>query len=572
MASVFAAATAALPSPAPSPANVLLEVETVSRRFGGLTAVDSVSLQITPGELVALVGPNGAGKSTLLQLINGMLHPDSGVLRLNGSDITHLPPEAIALRGISRTFQTSRVFPGLTVWDSVRVGLQPFLRGGDRFGRPVGAAVETLSALLGPPGYRRRQQEIDHKVEEVLRLFGDRLWPHRYDLAQSLSYANRRRLEIARALVADPLLLLLDEPAAGMNPTETAELAKLISRLREQRPSLSIMLVEHKMQFVRRLADRVLVLDQGKLIAAGKPDEVLALPQVVAAYLGSRRLASAPQADQTPASTPASTPTSAAAPAFTTPTPAHGPARPKTRAFLQVEAIDAYYGPLQVLFGVSLHVARGETVVLLGGNASGKSTTVKTVLGLVRPRRGAIYLDGHRIDGLSTARIVELGVGSIPEGRRVFPEMTVEENIMMGAFVRRRQPAAVLRQDFEAALELFPTLSSHLRQPAGTLSGGEQQLVAMARALLRRPQLLCIDEPSMGLSPLYVERVYEVICSLKRQGITILMVEQSADKALEVADRAYVLRSGQIVLSGPAGELAADEGIRRAYLGEEAIA
>ena len=225
-----------------------------------------------------------------------------------------------------------------------------------------------------------------------------------------------------------------------------------------------------------------------------------------------------------------------------------------------------------MLFGVSLHVARGETVVLLGGNASGKSTTVKTVLGLVRPRRGAIYLDGHRIDGLSTARIVELGVGSIPEGRRVFPEMTVEENIMMGAFARHRQPAAVLRQDFEATLELFPTLSSHLRQPAGTLSGGEQQLVAMARALLRRPQLLCIDEPSMGLSPLYVERVYEVICSLKRQGITILMVEQSADKALEVADRAYVLRSGQIVLSGPASELAADEGIRRAYLGEEAIA
>lgn len=234
---------------------------------------------------------------------------------------------------------------------------------------------------------------------------------------------------------------------------------------------------------------------------------------------------------------------------------------------VRLENVDVFYGPVQALFQVNLHVNQGEVVAVLGGNASGKSTTIKTVLGLVRPRNGAVYFEGQRVDQLSTFRRIPLGMGSIPEGRRVFAEMTVRENLLMGAYGRRKEGQAVLEKEMERVLALFPSLADRLGQIAGTLSGGEQQMLAMGRALMGRPRLLCIDEPSMGLSPLYVDRVYEVIRSLKGSGVTILMVEQSANRALEVADRAYVLQNGHIVLEGEARELASDPAVQKAYLG-----
>lgn len=234
--------------------------------------------------------------------------------------------------------------------------------------------------------------------------------------------------------------------------------------------------------------------------------------------------------------------------------------------------VDVFYGAVQALFDVSVRVGAGETVAVLGGNASGKSTTIKTVLGLVEARRGRVGVLGQDIRGWSTSQVVKLGVGSIPEGRRVFPEMTVRENLIMGAYLRRSVGRAQLDREADEALSLFPSLKERLGQIAGTLSGGEQQMLVMARAWMRRPTLLCIDEPSMGLSPLYVERVYETIRTLQEQGVTILMVEQSAHMALQVASRAYVLRSGAIAVEGDARALASDESIRRAYLGEQALA
>lgn len=236
---------------------------------------------------------------------------------------------------------------------------------------------------------------------------------------------------------------------------------------------------------------------------------------------------------------------------------------------LALHEVDVFYGPVQALYKVSLHVRQGEVVVVLGGNASGKSTTVKTALGLVRPARGEVRLHGRRINGWSTHRIIRQGVASIPEGRRVFPEMTVRENILLGAYVRRREGRKRLEEDLEHAVALFPSLAGRLDQLAGTLSGGEQQMLAMARAWIRRPSLLCIDEPSMGLSPLYVDKVYEVIARLKAEGVTMLMVEQSANRALEVADRAYVLQNGRVVLEGSAQELIRNPAVQRAYLGGE---
>ena len=232
---------------------------------------------------------------------------------------------------------------------------------------------------------------------------------------------------------------------------------------------------------------------------------------------------------------------------------------------LRLDRVDTHYGPVQVHFDLSLEVPRGEIVCLLGGNASGKSTTMKIILGLVRPTRGAVLFDGADITGWPTPRIVRAGLGSVPEARRLFGAMTVRENLLMGAYVRN--DSAAVAADYQRMLELFPRVAERQSQAAGTLSGGEQQMVAMARALMGRPKMIVMDEPTMGLSPLHVDRVLELIAAIRREGVTVFMVEQNAHHALQIADKGYVLQAGRIVLSGPARELLSNEEIRHAYLG-----
>ena len=238
---------------------------------------------------------------------------------------------------------------------------------------------------------------------------------------------------------------------------------------------------------------------------------------------------------------------------------------PDTNAMLVVDRVDVFYGAVHALHGISLQVNEGELVCLLGGNASGKSTTMKTILGLVKPRSGTVTFRGERIDGLKTSQIVRKGIASVPEARRLFPRMTVRENLLMGAYTRSDRE---VESDVERMAELFPRLRERWKQLGGTLSGGEQQMLAMARALMSRPSLICMDEPSMGLAPAFVERVYELIGQIRAQGTTVLVVEQSAHVALEIADRAYVLQNGEMRLEGPARDLLANDEVRRAYLGE----
>ncbi len=236
-----------------------------------------------------------------------------------------------------------------------------------------------------------------------------------------------------------------------------------------------------------------------------------------------------------------------------------------TDALLALDRIDSFYGPIQVHFGLTLEVRRGQIVCLLGGNASGKSTTMKTILGLMRPRAGRVLFDGQDITGLPTPAIVRRGIGSVPEARRLFPAMSVRENLLMGAFAR--SDAAAVASDLDRVLTLFPRLRERLAQRAGTLSGGEQQMAAMARAMMGRPRLICMDEPTMGLSPLYVDRVLALIARINAEGVSVFMVEQNASLALRIAQYGYVLQHGRIVLSGPAEALARDPRIRDAYLG-----
>ncbi len=264
-------------------------MERLSRHFRGVKAVDDVSFTVGPGQTVALVGPNGAGKSTLIQLLSGVEKPSSGHVFLDGRRIDGLAPERIARLGLGRSFQTSRVFPALSVWDSVMLGTQAGLLGRTGSARLVDPLTEIAGELFDLPAWRRRRAEARERARAALQRFGDRLWPRRDQPAYSLSYANRRRLELARVLAARPRFVLFDEPAAGMNPSETAELTDLLLALRAEQPQLGILVVEHKLSLVRRIADHAIVLNQGRVLATGTPAEALDHPEVVEAYLGRAR-------------------------------------------------------------------------------------------------------------------------------------------------------------------------------------------------------------------------------------------------------------------------------------------
>lgn len=232
---------------------------------------------------------------------------------------------------------------------------------------------------------------------------------------------------------------------------------------------------------------------------------------------------------------------------------------------LEFRSVDTYYGSLHILKDVDYVVGQGEIVALLGANGAGKTTTMKTILGIVRPRKGQVWFDGNRIDGTQTRRIVQMGIAPVPEGRRVFPKLTVLDNLKMGAWTRKDREVG---RDLDRVYELFPRLSERKNQLGGTLSGGEQQMLAMGRALMARPRLMIMDEPSMGLSPILTERVFDTVVEINKQGTTIFMVEQNAYMALQIASRGYVLQTGQVVLADTAPNLLSSDMVRKAYLGE----
>ncbi|CAA9568042.1 MAG: Branched-chain amino acid transport ATP-binding protein LivF [uncultured Thermomicrobiales bacterium] len=541
----------------------MLTVRNLSKRFGGVRAVDGVSFEVLPGQTVSVIGPNGSGKTTLFNLLAGALRPDGGEVVLAGERTTGRPAERIAELGLARTFQNGRVFGNMTVGENVLLGRHTR----QRAARPLAAlrhipvvrwlplVAETLLALARPAAVRREEGEAEAAVERQLGRFRERLLPRRDDLAFSLSYANRRRTEIARALAMEPRLLLLDEPTAGMNQTETAEVLDQLRQLRAA--GQTIVLVEHKLDLVMELSDRVVVLDHGQVIADGPPAAVQADERVVEAYLGRRRAVPRDGRERTARLAPPP------APAAAIPPPDR--ARPSAATLLKVEKVDVFYGPVKALAEVSLEVGAGEIVCLLGGNASGKSTTMKTILGLLTPRAGRVLLGGEDVTGRPTADRIRRGLASVPEARRLFPDMTVAENLLMGAYLRR--DGAAVREDAERMYALFPRLAERRRQAAGTMSGGEQQMLAMARALMSRPALICMDEPTMGLAPILVETVLETIATVNAQGVAVFMVEQNASLALSIADRGYVVQNGAIVLSGAAGALLDDPAVQEAYLG-----
>ena len=496
-----------------------LTAEGLSVSFGGVKAVVDLSFTAEPGRITSIIGPNGAGKSTVLNLACGFYRPDHGSIRLGGREMAGLPSHAIARAGIARTYQTTQLFAQMSVLDNVLIALRrgrlPVLEMLSPDGSSEKAAMaEGLLAFVGYAGPLERP-------------------------AGSLSHVDKRLVEIARALAIAPAILALDEPAAGLDVVDTRRLGNLLRKVADS--GIAVLLVEHDMKLVMGVSDHVVVLDAGQKIAEGAPAQVAVDPMVLKAYLGEQR--HAPRDRKTPLSQDGG-------------------------AVLATRGLSAGYGALDIIRDVELEVAKGELVAVLGANGAGKSTLMGALSGLNRPISGKVLLVGRSIEQFSTARIVGEGLVLVPEGRQVFPELSVIDNIRLGAYARAASDEEAMS---ERLLDRFPKLKPRRNQRAGLLSGGEQQMLAIARGLMARPAVLMLDEPSLGLAPMLVEGLYDLLAELRDEGTTILLVDQMAMLALSVADRAYVLRSGAISQQGRAGDLRADPAVVQAYLGEHEV-
>lgn len=487
--------------------NALLNVVGLTKRFGGLTALNEVELTVRPGSIHAVIGPNGSGKTTLFNVISGVYRPTSGSVEFMGRKVAGLSSERLAGMGLGRTFQNTRLFLSMTVLENVLVVLH-----------------RTGLALRITPQDEGRAMEILSFVglSEVAAVG-----------TASLPQGQRRLLEIAKVLALDPTLVLLDEPHGGLNHTETARLITVIREM--NRRGLSILLIEHEMDVVMQLADDITVLNFGQRLAHGTPAAIQANEAVIEAYLGQ-------------------TTSSVAAPA---------PEVVAGGALLQVKDLSVRFGDIEAVRGINLSVQAGELVCLLGNNGAGKSTTLKAISRMVAAT-GIISFGGQSLLSQPTERLVGMGLALVPERRRLFGGLSVLDNLRLGAHGRS---TAYVDEALQEVLELFPSLQRLSRSLAFSLSGGEQQMLAIGRALMSRPKLLMLDEPSLGLAPKLVDQVFTKLIEVNRRGTAVLLVEQNARMALAVSHRGYVLGSGRIVAEGESTTLAQDARVKNAYLG-----
>ena len=541
-AAVRAAAAGAARSPRSDSRQGELSVEALRVQFGGLMAIDDVSLSAPTGRITGLIGPNGAGKTTFLNACSGVLKPSRGRVRIDGANASISGPAKRARRGLGRTFQQMELFDSLTVRQNVTLGAE---------GRYAGWNL--LSHLLATPGQNRQARAA---AGEALELCG--LLPIADEAVGTLPVGRRRLVELARCLAGSFHLLLLDEPSSGLDRTETRRLGEILRTVVSER-GLGILLAEHDISLLTQVCDQVYVVDFGELIFTGTPEEMMASTVVQAAYLGDAEAETA-IAEKTEESEVSAQMTPRAQPV---PAAKDERQRPgNDPPVLELRNVTAGYGRTTVLHDVSFTVACGNVVALLGPNGAGKTTTLRVALGLMRPQSGTVWAAGADVTRERPHERARRGLCLIPEGRGIFRSLTVRENL------RLQVPPWQSDNATDAAVAAFPVLGKRLRQVAGTMSGGEQQMLALARAYLSRPDVVVIDEISLGLAPKVVDSIFASLRRLADDGVALLLVEQYVNRALGMADHVLLLDRGTVSFSGRAGSVDEDT-IMRAYLGHE---
>jgi branched-chain amino acid transport system ATP-binding protein len=469
----------------------LLAVRGLTKRFGGLVAVKDIGFDIQPSEILGLIGPNGSGKSTVMKLIMGIERPNAGSVKVDGVEMAGWAPHRIARSGVGIVFQHSRPLHRQTVLEHIKLALLP----------------DSLLKLAADPHVNRRAREIAERVGLASVM-------HRHPA--TLPFADLRRMEMAKAIARDPRVVLVDEPFAGLTAAESEVFSDLIRGFRAE--GRAVLLVDHNVKSLAALADRVLAMYLGEYVADGTAEEVMRNETVRRVYLGGK--IEARERVET---------------------------INEKASILEAENVGVLYGKARALDDVKLHVREGEFVSVVGLNGAGKTTLFNAISGML-PYQGTIRFGGQDLKGMSGAAIARAGIVQCPETRELFGDMTVRENLDLGGY---HLSDSVRAAQLKWLFELFPILESRQGQTARTLSGGEQQMLTIARALMMQPRLLILDEPTLGLAPVILEQLSKAMERLqKTTPITVLLGEQNVTFALPHADRVYVLEHSRIVWEG----------------------
>ena len=482
----------------------LLQICSVSKSYGALVAVKDLSLDLAEGEVVGIMGPNGAGKSTLFNLIMGAQPLSGGTIEFAGQRISGSTASQICKLGIGRTYQIPQPFHNMTVTENLMVG-QLYGQNTTAMGRARDRAHGILEEL-----------RLDHKAKL---------------LAGQLGLLDLKRLEMARALSTGPRLLLLDEIAGGLVEREVEELERNIADLKSRGQSMIV--IEHVIRTLFNHSDRILVMNFGTEVAVDTPQRIARNEEVIDIYLGEEAGHDMP---------------AAAAPSTTT----------DSEPLLKVSDVSACYGEFQALADVSMEIYEGEIVALIGMNGAGKSTLTRAITNRIPLRSGTVVWRGESLARYKAHDIVSLGIAQCLEGRKIFGHMTVQENLEIGAYPKHARSRRY--ETLAWIYELFPVLKERASQLGGTLSGGEQQMLAIGRALMALPELIVFDEISLGLAPRIIDTIYETIPIIADNGTTVLLIEQNVHRSLAIADRAYILERGSISMSGNRPRTSSEQG------------